>query len=189
MTMPAALPEYKVTGQDIFSTDWNLNIQWLLYLHSRMLTLEGATPPEVDYSSFPVGGVVPFWKPAAQIPAGWQVCDGTNGTPDLRGFFIYGAADDVDLLETGGSETHVHTNPSTGSAGSHAHDASGQTGGPSATASATSGAANVASSGHKHNISFSTGTDGAHSHIMGDTAAANSLPPYVKLYLITYMGA
>lgn len=188
MTIPSELPEYKVTGQDIFATDWNMNIQWLLYLHERMLALESATPPEPDYSSFPVGGIVPFWKPAAQIPVGWQVCDGTNDTPDLRGYFVYGATDDADLLGTGGAATHTHTNPSTNSAGSHAHAASGKTGGPSATASASSGAANVASSGHTHNISFNTGTDGAHSHTVGDTASASSLPPYVKLYLITYMG-
>lgn len=188
MTMPATLPEYLITGQDVFPETWNLNIQWLLYLHTRMLAIEGATPPEADYSSFPVGGVVPFWKPAAQIPAGWQICDGTNGTPDLRAFFIYGATDDTDLLGTGGAETHVHTNPSTNSAGSHTHTASGKTGGPSATASATAGAANVASPTHTHNYSFTTSSGGAHSHAVADTEAASSLPPYVKMYLITYMG-
>lgn len=31
----------------------------------------------------------------ASIPAGWQLCDGTSGTPDLRSRFVYGAGSDV----------------------------------------------------------------------------------------------
>ena len=31
-------------------------------------------------------GIICIWnKPIADIPAGWLLCDGTNGTPDLRG--------------------------------------------------------------------------------------------------------
>ena len=39
-------------------------------------------------------GTILFWNgPVNSIPTnkGWQLCDGTNGTPDLRGRFIYGA--------------------------------------------------------------------------------------------------
>ncbi|HQZ60518.1 MAG TPA: hypothetical protein PLQ39_12655, partial [Acinetobacter sp.] len=28
------------------------------------------------------------------IPSGWNLCDGTNGTPDLRDKFIVGASQD-----------------------------------------------------------------------------------------------
>ena len=42
---------------------------------------------------------------ALLIPSNWKICDGTNGTPDLRNRFIVGAGDDYDLDETGGSES------------------------------------------------------------------------------------
>lgn len=39
-------------------------------------------------------GIVCLWSGAiVDIPAGWQLCDGTNGTPDLRDKFIIGAGD------------------------------------------------------------------------------------------------
>ena len=36
----------------------------------------------------PVGVIVMFNGLIANIPSGWVICDGTNGTPDLRGRFI-----------------------------------------------------------------------------------------------------
>lgn len=44
----------------------------------------------------------------ADIPAGWSICDGTNGTPDLRERFIYGCAADADVGLIGGTLTHQH---------------------------------------------------------------------------------
>jgi microcystin-dependent protein len=38
----------------------------------------------------PIGAIM-MWSGAANaIPAGWQLCDGTNGSPDLRSRFIVG---------------------------------------------------------------------------------------------------
>jgi hypothetical protein len=37
----------------------------------------------------PAGAVLPFYL--ASCPSGWLPCDGTGGTPDLRGMFIRGA--------------------------------------------------------------------------------------------------
>lgn len=54
-------------------------------------------------------GVIVMWHGAlATIPTGWYLCDGTNGTPDLRSKFIVGAADGVEPGNTGGSATHSH---------------------------------------------------------------------------------
>jgi len=44
----------------------------------------------------------------ASIPAGWTLCDGTLGTPDLRDRFVYGASAGVDPGATGGATTHTH---------------------------------------------------------------------------------
>lgn len=43
--------------------------------------------------------------------ADWHVCDGTNGTPDLRGRFILGVSDGHAMGTTGGEEKHTLTLP------------------------------------------------------------------------------
>lgn len=39
------------------------------------------------------------------MPDGWHICDGTNGTPDLRGRFVLGNSASYAVGTTGGSET------------------------------------------------------------------------------------
>lgn len=39
---------------------------------------------------------------ASDIPNGWHLCDGTNGTPDLRGRFIVGAGNTYSVGDSGG---------------------------------------------------------------------------------------
>lgn len=41
------------------------------------------------------------------IPSGWFLCDGQNGTPDLRNRFIVGAGSTYSVSDTGGEATHV----------------------------------------------------------------------------------
>lgn len=53
-------------------------------------------------------GVIVMWS-GSEAPTGWALCDGTNGTPDLRGRFILGSSDEHELGETGGEETHTLT--------------------------------------------------------------------------------
>ena len=48
----------------------------------------------------PPGVIVAWWGALDAIPSGWAFCDGTNGTPDLRGRFIFGG---VSPGATGGS--------------------------------------------------------------------------------------
>jgi microcystin-dependent protein len=42
-------------------------------------------------SPVPCGTIVMWGATLDQIPAGWFICDGSNGTPDLRGRFILGS--------------------------------------------------------------------------------------------------
>jgi len=61
-------------------------------------------------------GIIKLWYGSiATIPSGWQLCNGTNGTPDLRNTFIMcGEADDAGVvvnswgLSNGGAVTHDH---------------------------------------------------------------------------------
>ena len=51
-------------------------------------------------------GTIAAWKGAADaVPAGWALCDGANGTPDLRGRFLVGAGGDYAVGDTGGAAT------------------------------------------------------------------------------------
>ncbi|RLI02974.1 hypothetical protein DRO38_03300 [Candidatus Bathyarchaeota archaeon] len=49
----------------------------------------------------------------ADIPAGYVLCDGTNGTPDLRDLFIVGAGGSFAVNSSGGADTIDHNHGET----------------------------------------------------------------------------
>ena len=53
------------------------------------------------------GFIMPFAGTTA--PSGWALCDGTNGTPDLRGYFVIGATSSGNIGGVTGSNTHTHS--------------------------------------------------------------------------------
>jgi len=55
-----------------------------------------------------LGSIVGWAGSAASIPSGWHLCDGTNGTPDLRDKFIVGAGNTYNPADTGGNLNHTH---------------------------------------------------------------------------------
>jgi hypothetical protein len=62
----------------------------------------------------PTGGIILWSGSTGSIPATWYLCDGTNGTPDLRNSFIVGAGSTYAVNATGGTAdavvvTHNHT--------------------------------------------------------------------------------
>jgi len=77
-------------------------------------------------------GIITMWSGViASIPTGWALCDGSNGTPDLRNRFVVGAGDQYDRNDTGGANSVTLTesempshNHSMDSAGSHSHSIS-----------------------------------------------------------------
>lgn len=52
----------------------------------------------------PVGTIVIWSGTVDDIPAGWHLCDGTDGTPDLQDKFVLGAGTAHKVGETGGEE-------------------------------------------------------------------------------------
>ncbi len=124
-------------------------------------------------NSIPVGGIIIWTNPS--IPSGWAICDGTNGTPDLRGRFIVGhtladasfntigytAGTKQVTLTTSEIPSHSHSLPDNiwYTTGSNKVDTGGSTKyGDTITTSST----------------LSTGGGGAH----------NNLPPYYVVYYI-----
>jgi hypothetical protein len=67
----------------------------------------------------PSGGIIMWSGSIATIPTGWYLCDGANGTPNLRDRFIVGAGSTYAVGTTGGSANATLV--------SHNHSVSGST--------------------------------------------------------------
>lgn len=105
-------------------------------------------------------GIIAMWFGSiASIPAGFVLCDGNNGTPDLRDKFIVGAGDTYDPDDIGGATFHQHSFTGDG----HTHDFAGGSG-------VQAGA----------NISDQTTSDA----VTGVTGFEQHLPPYHSLAYI-----
>lgn len=129
-------------------------------------------------------GLIAIWSGAVvSIPGGWQLCDGTNDTPDLRNRFIVGAGSTYSPGDTGGNNSVTPTitvNATTLSVSqipSHDHTYN-QAGGSQGTA--------VGSGAVATNSSTTTGARGggqSHTHT-ATSSAVNTLPPYYALAYI-----
>lgn len=152
-------------------------------------------------SLVPAGVIVMWSGSVASIPSGWYICDGNNGTPDLRNRFVVGAGATYAVGATGGADSvtlteaqipgHTHSG-NTASAGSHSHTINNAYGVSTNTVfdgyfdgSSRAGGAN------ERNIvsSQTTDTQGNHAHSFttGSTGGGNShenRPPYYALAYI-----
>ncbi|MDD5431112.1 MAG: hypothetical protein PHP03_02720 [Candidatus Pacebacteria bacterium] len=79
-------------------------------------------------------GIIAIWSGTiASIPAGWALCDGNNGTPDMRNRFVYGAESTIttgnaSLITASEMPSHNHTYSfSSGNESSHTHSYSATT--------------------------------------------------------------
>jgi hypothetical protein len=122
-------------------------------------------------------GLISMWHGANNtIPTGWSLCDGANGTPDLRDRFIVGAGTRWAVGDTGGSHnavvvSHNHS-ASSGSAGTHNHSGNTSSNGNHNHTGNTSYEGN-------HSHSGDTGSDvGAHSHTYKDWKYGGSGPTH-----------
>lgn len=77
-------------------------------------------------TTIPTGMISLWYGSIGSVPLGWYLCDGTNGTPDLRDRFIVGAGSTYSVAATGGSAnavlvSHTHTATSTVTDPGHFH--------------------------------------------------------------------
>lgn len=133
----------------------------------------------------PVGGIIIWHGLASAIPSGWALCDGTNGTPDLRGRFVMGESETYARNTTGGAVSATPTisvNNHTlteGEMPSHEHSYISQGGGPGSYPTI-----NGPYSGYYTAYdSNPTGGGGSHGHTATSSAVA-TLPPYFVLAYI-----
>lgn len=141
-------------------------------------------------------GVITMWSGSiASVPSGWYLCDGTNGTPDLRSKFIVGAGSTYAVNATGGSAdaitvAHTHTATSTSTSTpndpGHSHTLLGSTSTAGSGGTFRLGAFN---DGNLTSVSASTGITVATStsttvNSAGSSGTNANLPPYLALAYI-----
>ena len=112
----------------------------------------------------PRGMIVMWGGLVGAIPTGWQLCDGSNSTPDLRGQFIVGAGGTYTTGNTGGASSITLT---TGNLPAHTHLAS---------------------------LTGATDQNGSHNHTVIDPGHIHSLPSvfnqsYPNSFVAGYGGA
>ena len=172
--MTYTAPATVLHGERIDETDYNLLVTDIID-HQDRLAAVGTTNANLPY-----GTIIWYYGLASALTdTGWAICDGTNGTPDLRDRFIVGAGDTYAIGETGGNNsTHQHTLASTDSGGSHNHSLSATTGNAS-TSNGTWGVGSnaVAINPHTHTVGYSTSTNSGHTHANQEPGAASAYPP------------
>lgn len=164
----------------------------------------------------PVKTALPYFGSIAGIPEGWQLCDGSNGTPDLRGKFVVGldqGSDDYESVGQQGGEAkhtlslsemprHMHSG-STNSGGSHQHgykDSYFIENTPNTGYESEYAGANLKGSGDTDNDNSYiyyrnryTESAGSHTHSLslnfsGSSQAHENRPPYYTIAYIAYTG-
>jgi hypothetical protein len=134
----------------------------------------------------PVKGIIMYSGATAGIPSNWSLCNGTNGTPDLRNDFVMPSGDLYTAGNTGGSKdaivvSHTHTLDTITAASDHSHGIEGGT--TKSLAGDAAGPDDYAGGGGQ------TGGGGTHTHTvtLDDTGVSGTnanLPPYFALAYI-----
>lgn len=146
--------------------------------------------------SVPSGAILMWSGSIATIPTGWLLCDGTNGTPNLRDRFIVGAGSTYAVNATGGSanatlvsHSHSATSSSSASDSGHNHTYSGSVSQGTFGYAGGSGLPQVGTP-----LKQQSGTDVGYANISvststsisteGSSATNANLPPYLALAYI-----
>ena len=149
----------------------------------------------------PKGGIMLWSGAAADVPTGWAICDGSNGTPNLQGKFAIGVSDDyaegssggVAVQTTSSVAPHNHTGSTNGHAltiaqmPSHDHNVLGEIFGTNPQrldagndndiyTVATPFTTDLTGGGEEH--THDIGEDGGHDHTV------DVLPPYCAVHYI-----
>jgi hypothetical protein len=151
--------------------------------YDNLYGIVGATPPAA--TPIPSGGIFLWSGSIGSIPAGYVLCNGSNGTPDLRDRFVVGAGSTYAVDATGGSAdsvvvSHNHTATSVVTDPGHTHSLLLPGGGGTGVWSP------VSNTGSTQNISTSTtGITVATTNTAAGVSGTNAnLPPYYALCYI-----
>jgi microcystin-dependent protein len=153
-------------------------------------------------ANVPIGGIIMWAGSASAVPVNWALCDGTQGTPDLRSRFIVGASTDTSVGQLGssgmtsfpvgtigGEEAHALSTPEIPN---HAHKTIGELGLETGKGCLSRGS--TLYSGGGGDMMGVTGTDcfmtsaiGGDSTNANATVPHNNMPPFFALAFIMKM--
>jgi hypothetical protein len=147
--------------------------------YDNLYGIIGASPPPA--TPVPAGGIILWSGSIGSIPAGYVLCNGSNGTPDLRNRFVVGAGNTYAVDATGGSPDAVivsHTHTATSTDAGHTHTQNGFGGAaPGLTTSSTPVNGSSTTGTGTANITTTIASTG----VSGTNA---NLPPYYALCYI-----
>ncbi len=116
----SASGDFSVAGKATISTLQTTGASTFAAVSAASITASGKIRTETSgsfegYGTVPLRTIVMWGGSASENPDGWHLCDGTAGTPDLRGRFIVGAGQGQNGLSyysagsKGGEEKHQLT--------------------------------------------------------------------------------
>ncbi|RSL32676.1 hypothetical protein D7Z54_14600 [Salibacterium salarium] len=137
MAFEKPLPEWNAAGekpeQEVIDDGWQPGDKppaewWNWWMNA---TYEAMKEMRAGIESASPSGMIVMWSGThSNIPTGWNLCDGNNGTPNLQDRFILGASSESEIGDTGGSHevtltedempSHNHSG-GTSTDGSHKH--------------------------------------------------------------------
>ena len=142
-----------VAGAAKISGVLNMSSNKITNLTTPDVGADAANKYYVD-TSIPIGGII-MWSGAFALPSNWKLCDGANGTPDLRGRFVLSSGSGSGLTgrsvgQAGGVETVAL---SEGQMPSHSHGVTARTGDSSGVATDGGHTHTIKDDGHSHTTS------------------------------------
>ena len=161
--------------------------------------IKGVDTNGIGLRMVPIGAII-MWN-GSTVPYGWALCDGNNGTPNLRDRFIVGSGSSYSTGNTGGASSvtlqtthlpsHNHNfSGNTHTSGNHAHSyniANNRSGYPDG----YNDTSNAGGYWRYGTVGTTTGQAGSHHHYFsgttsstGSNSAHENRPPYYALAFI-----
>ena len=144
-----------------------------------------------------VSGMIMLWSGStSSVPSGWVLCNGSNGTPNLRDRFVVGAGSSYAVNAQGGSNTIATSDTAVGITNatlSVPRDGWGTTGGPLGTATAgrllvgsgqaeySEGLESIRAAGSNRSLGSHNHTIGGHNHTVDTRSKYYALAYIMKL--------
>lgn len=174
---------WRILVLDVFSNSGYVAIAEVNFLVSQGTSSDSSeNPSNSQLMNLPIGSIIGWHGAEDTIPEGWHICDGTEGTYDLRGRFMLGADLRTDgegnaihpIEETGGSEEVTLT---VQQMPEHSHEYNTFAQDPKGVQPNSSGTSVV-------NYTF----DSFYTKITGSSKPHPNMPPYFSLLLIQKIG-
>ena len=163
------------------------NFQSQIDANAAAIVVNADAIQAISDTSAPIGTIVMFNAAFAGIPVNWQLCDGTNGTPNLTNQFVYGTNTEGELKDSGGEADaiipiHNHALSDPGHNHNRPVQIGGSAGGVGGLGAVTYEPGRPAAYGESNTTSITIADATG-----GESVTGKNIPPYIKLAHIQRM--